>query len=147
MAFLEIEDFDGTIELLAFGDSYEKYRHLLALDAMVLVKGAILKDDERQPKIRVEKVMALSETRDLLTRSVHVRLRTQGLEEEFIREVYDECRQCSGNCSLVIHLVTQEQNEFRLRPRQLKLAAQREVVDRLRMKLGRDNVWLGRTAA
>ncbi len=147
MAFLGIEDFEGSIELLAFGDAYEKYRHLLAVDAMVLVKGTIMTEDERQPKIRVEKVMALSETRPKLARSVHIRMRTRGLEEEFLKEVFGECRKAEGPCTLVIHLVTQEENEFRVRSKKLRVGFARDVLEKLRERLGRTNVWLSRNAA
>jgi DNA polymerase-3 subunit alpha len=147
MAFLAMEDFDGTIELLAFGDAYEKYRHLLAVDAMVLVKGVIMKEDERGPKIRVEKVLALSETRGLLARSVHIRMKTQGLEDELVKEVYEECRKVEGSCGLVLHLITKEQNEFRVRSKKIRLSPDREIIEKLRTRLGRDNVWISRHAA
>jgi len=144
MAFLALEDFDGTIELLAFGDAYEQYRHLLAVDAMVLVRGNVMKEDERTPKLRVEKVMPLSETRGKLTRSIHMRLRTQGLEEDFLRDVADECRKAPGMCTIVIHLVTKGQNEFKIRARSVRCAPEREIIEKLRQRVGRDNVWLSR---
>ena len=39
MAFLEMEEFDGSIELLVFGDAYEKFKHLLAVDSIYLFMG------------------------------------------------------------------------------------------------------------
>ncbi|MBD3390767.1 MAG: DNA polymerase III subunit alpha [Chitinivibrionales bacterium] len=147
MAFMEIEDFDGTIELIAFGDAYEQYRHLLAVDTMVLVKGTVMQEDERQAKIRVEKVMPLSDTREKLTAAVHIRMRTQGLEEELIREIVEQCRSASGSSKLIIHLVTREENEFRVRSKAVTVAPHKDMVERLREKLGRDNVWLSRGAA
>ena len=64
MAFLEIEDFDGSMELLAFGDAFEKFKHLLALDAMILVRGQVsVREGDKKPKLKVDNVIALSETR------------------------------------------------------------------------------------
>ena len=37
MAFLDIEDFDGTVELLVFGDAYEKFRGTLQRNKDALV--------------------------------------------------------------------------------------------------------------
>jgi DNA polymerase-3 subunit alpha len=147
MAFLELDDFEGSIELIAFGDAYEKFRHLLAVDAMVLVRGAIMKEEEKKSKLRVEKVIALSESREKLARSVHIRLRTQGLEEDFIKEIRRHCSQTQGSCSLIIHLVTQERNEYKIRAKDLMVSPNKEVIEQIRLKVGRENVWLGRTAA
>ncbi len=147
MAFMELEEFDGSIELIAFGDAFEKFRHLLAVDSMLLVRGVIMKEDERKPKMRVENVMALSEAREKLTRSVHIRMRTRGLEEEFIKEIYSRCAADSGECRLIIHLLTQEQNEFKIRSRKVSVAPRKEVLELLREKLGKENVWLSKTAA
>jgi DNA polymerase-3 subunit alpha len=147
MAFLELEDFEGSIELIAFGDAYEKFRHLLAVDAMVLVRGNIMKEEEKKAKLRVEKVLALSESRDKLARSVHIRFLTQGLEEDFIKEVRRQCSEAQGNCQLVIHLITQERNEFKIRAKEVAMNAGKEILEKLRLKLGRENVWLGKSAA
>jgi DNA polymerase-3 subunit alpha len=146
MAFLVLEDFHGSIELLAFGDAFEKYRHLLALDSMVLVKGNCMKEDEKGPKIRVEKVMALSDSRSQLARSVHLRMRTNGLEEDFVKEVLQQCEEVKGQCALILHMVTKDQNEFKVRSKKVHISPDREVVEKLREKVGRDNVWISRSS-
>jgi DNA polymerase III alpha subunit len=70
------------IELLVFGDAYEKFRHLLAADSMVLVHGQISKrDGEEKPKLKIDNCIALSEARDKLVRSVHIKLNTQDLKK------------------------------------------------------------------
>jgi DNA polymerase-3 subunit alpha len=148
MAFLEIEDFDGSMELLAFGEAYEKFRHLLAPDAMILVRGSVsMREGDKKPKLRVDNVIALSETREKLTKSVHVRLKTQGLEDSFVKELYDECGKAAGDCSLVIHLRTQEENEYRIKARNVTVSAAKETIELLRNRLGKENVWLSKIAA
>jgi DNA polymerase-3 subunit alpha len=148
MAFLEIEDFDGSMELLAFGDAFEKFKHLLALDAMILVRGVVsVREGDKKPKLKVDNVIALSETREKLTRSIHVRLKTQGLEESFVKELFDECAKTQGECSLVLHLITQEANEYRLKARSVTLNAAKETVDTLRKRVGKENVWISKIAA
>ncbi|MFP4417226.1 MAG: DNA polymerase III subunit alpha [Chitinispirillaceae bacterium] len=147
MAFMELEDLSGSIELIAFGDAYETYRHLLATDSMVLVRGTVMREESRPPKLRVEKVMALAETRENLTRSVHIKMRTPGLEEEFIKEVFSHCTQHKGECRLIIHMHTQEANEYRIKAKNIMLNPAKEVIDALRKQLGKENVWLSKTAA
>ncbi len=148
MAFIEIEDFDGKIELLAFGDAFEKFKHLLAVDAMLLVRGQVLpREGDGKPKLRVENVIALSETREKLARSVHIRLKTQGLEDLFVRDVYEECAKTAGDCSLIIHMQTLEDNEYRIKSRKITVDPGKEAIERLRSRLGKENVWVSKTAA
>jgi DNA polymerase III subunit alpha len=148
MAFIEIEDFDGKIELLAFGDAFEKFKHLLAVDAMLLVRGQVLpKEGDGKPKLRVENVIALSETREKLARSVHIRLKTQGLEDQFVREIYEECVKVAGDCCLVIHLQTLEENEYRIKSQKVSVNPGKEAIEALRNRLGKENVWLSKSAA
>jgi DNA polymerase-3 subunit alpha len=148
MAFLEFEDFDGMVELLVFGDVYEKFRSLLTEDAMVLVHGAVSKrEGDEKPKIRVAACMALSEARGKLTRSVHLRLHTAGLEPEFLSNLRHLCDTRVGECALIIHLVTAEGNEYRVRSGNCRIAPSFEAVRELRALLGKENVWIGKTSA
>lgn len=148
MAFLELEEFDGNIELLIFGDAYEKFKHLLAVDAMVLVHGQISKrSGEEKPKLRVDNCISLSETREKLTKSVHVRLETQALDKEFILEFFNQCKNIKGECALILHLLTIDKNEYRIKAKNLKVAPDPEIIKQLRTKIGKENVWLAKTAA
>jgi DNA polymerase-3 subunit alpha len=148
MAFLTLEDFDGSIELIVFADAFAQYGNWCAVDSMVLVRGTLQKrEGEHLFKVCVDKIMALSEAREKLARSVHLRMRTQGLEEEFVREIREHCAQHSGACSLVIHLITQDGNEHCVCAGNLRIQPEQKVIDMLRSKLGQENVWLSQRAA
>jgi DNA polymerase-3 subunit alpha len=148
MAFIKIEDFDGAAELVVFAESYGQYSHLCALDSMILARGVLQKKDgDSMPKIIVEKMLPLSEAREKLTRSVHIKLRTQGLEEDFIREIYSLCAENKGSCRLIIHIVSQESNEYRISSGQIQINPGKEVIALLRSKLGSANVWLSQKEA
>jgi DNA polymerase-3 subunit alpha len=148
MAFLTLEDFDGPMELLVFGDAYEKFRAFLAEDAMVLVHGTISRrENEEKPKLKVDNCIALSDAREKLARSVHVRLTTAGLEKDFLQGIKEECSKGKGECRLIVHLVTSEGNEYRLRARNSNVSASPEVVKALRNHVGKDNVWISKQAA
>ncbi|MBN1757649.1 MAG: DNA polymerase III subunit alpha [Chitinispirillaceae bacterium] len=148
MAFLELEEFDGSIELLVFGDAYEKFKHLLAVDAMVLVHGVIGKrSNEEKGKLKVDNCMALSDARQMLTRSIHMRLHTKGLEVDFLQEIRNIIKEKPGECALVLHLVTGERNEYRVKAKQCRLAPDHDIIKELRGRVGKENVWLAKTAA
>jgi DNA polymerase-3 subunit alpha len=148
MAFLTLEDFEGSMELISFNDSFEKFRNLLAPDSMILVRGQVtMKEDEAKPKLKVENVMAFSDTREKLSRSVHIRLNTNGLEEPFMKEICKECSVNKGACALVIHLATLDQNEYRIKSRNCTVDPGPETIENLRKKLGKENVWISKTPA
>jgi DNA polymerase-3 subunit alpha len=148
MAFLELEDFEGAIELLAFGDTYEKFKHLLAADAMVLVHGNVsIREDEKKPKLKIDNVIALSESREKLTRSVHLRIKTGGLEESFVKDLREELSKSQGSCVLFIHMVTGENSEYLIKAKNVTVNPARESIDRIRDKIGKENVWLGKSAS
>jgi DNA polymerase-3 subunit alpha len=148
MAFLEIEEFSGSIELIVFGEAFEKFRHLLAPDAMVLVHGTIGKrDNEEKAKLKVDNCIALADARAALTRSVHIRLHSPGLEPEFLHDIKQLASAKQGECRLILHLVTGERNEYRIRARGCSVSPDPEVIKTLRAKIGKENVWLAKNAA
>jgi len=148
MAFLMIEDFEGSMELLVFGDAYEKFKHILAVDAMVLVHGQVsVREGERKPKLKVDNALALSESREKLAKSVHVRLKTRGLEECFVKELFETCAKNKGDCSLIIHVSSEENNEYKVRAGNMRIKPDKDAMDILRDKVGKENVWLSKSAA
>lgn len=148
MAFGELEDFDGSIELVVFSDVFAMFRTVMAPDVMVLVHGKIDKrDGDGKPKLIVDRVLPLSESREKLARSVHLRMRTQGLEQDFLKDISHQCASLAGECALIIHLVTQENNEFRIISKTCKVNPGPDTIALLRKQLGKENVWLGKTAA
>ncbi|MDG5814050.1 DNA polymerase III subunit alpha [Chitinispirillales bacterium ANBcel5] len=148
MAFLQLENLDGSIELLVFGDAYEKFHTLLGTDAMVLVHGQIShKNSDDKPKLRVENCIALDEAREKLTRSVHIKLSTDSLEKEKIEDICNVCNQTSGECSLIVHLLAASQNEYHIKAGKIKVAPSENLLNELKKKLGKENVWISKTAA
>lgn len=147
MAFLELEEFNGSIELLVFGDAYEKFHHLMAVDAMVLVHGQISRrEDEKKPKLRVDNCISLSEAREKLVKSVHLRLNTKVLDKNSVQGIHKICKDSAGECNLILHVLTDECNEYKIRAKNVKVKPDNSVIKALRSEVGKDNVWIAKTA-
>ncbi len=71
MAFVTLEDMDGSMELVVAPAEYQKFSGLLAEgnDAPLLVRGMLDRRSE-QPKIRVKEIRLLSEVREARAREV-----------------------------------------------------------------------------
>ncbi len=60
MGFFRLEDLDGSIEVILFPQTYERYNRLLKEDQLVLVTGRTSISGEDSPKIRAEKLKPLA---------------------------------------------------------------------------------------
>lgn len=60
MAFAQLEDLYGTIELIVFPRTFEQYSSLLTVDNLVLVEGRISQREDEETKIICEKIIALN---------------------------------------------------------------------------------------
>jgi hypothetical protein len=74
-------------------------------------------------------------------------MHTNGLEKEFLDEVYRWCGRNGGECALIVHLVTAEGNEYRVRARNVNVASSFDAVKELRAQVGKENVWIGKSTS
>ncbi|MFA9397515.1 MAG: DNA polymerase III subunit alpha [Clostridiaceae bacterium] len=60
MAFILLEDMYGTIEVIIFPKTYERFKDLLVEDGLVLINGRVSIKEEEQPKILCQSIVELS---------------------------------------------------------------------------------------
>ena len=61
MAFLNLEDLVGNVEVVVFPKDYEKYSGLLAEDAKIFVKGRISVEEEKDGKLICEQILSFED--------------------------------------------------------------------------------------
>ena len=61
MAFLQVEDLAGSVEVIVFPRDYEKNSAALVVDNKVFIKGRVSVDDERDGKLICEQITAFDE--------------------------------------------------------------------------------------
>ncbi|MDB5048919.1 MAG: polymerase alpha subunit [Fibrobacteres bacterium] len=142
-AFAELEDFVGKVEIVLWSDVFEEVRHLVELDSMVLIRGNLTFNEELAMfKLNAQKVLSLPEAREKLTRSVHVRLKTKGLQEPNVTLLHDVCSEYVGNCQLVLHLEHQGGDDLAMVSEKLRVTPEKTCTASLAGLVGADNVWL-----
>jgi DNA polymerase-3 subunit alpha len=73
MAFLTLEDLDGSCEVICFPDAYEEYREKLNTpDALLVVAGRCSAREGEEPKLVLEKAWSLEEACGALIRQLRV---------------------------------------------------------------------------
>ena len=103
MAFAQIEDYRGSIELIIFSDIYDARRELIANDKVVGILGKI--DTTRgDPKVKVDDIVEPGALPQRAPQAVHVRLRDEVGSEESLHLMREYLLDRRGSCSLYFHL-------------------------------------------
>ena len=103
MAFAQLEDFRGTVELVLFSDVYDRCRQLLSGEAVVAARGRI--DRSRgDPKLVVESLLPPEELKQKEARAVHVRFASDRVNEEQFLRLRDFIVGRPGDCGVYFHV-------------------------------------------
>jgi DNA polymerase-3 subunit alpha len=147
MAFVTFEDLSGFVETVIFPEVYMAAIDLLKNDEPLLVRGTVDAGEEPQDegegqgngkgggasrgsKLLVTEVLSLKEVRGRLTKRVHFRLTTPGLDENQLRSLRDIVGRYRGECEGIIHLVIPNRSETLVKlPDSLKIQACDELMD------------------
>jgi DNA polymerase III subunit alpha len=103
MAFAQLQDQRGSIELIIFSDIFEGRRALIANEGIVGITGKI--DTTRgDAKVKVDDIMAPGALPQRPAQAVHVRLRDEVGTEESLHEMREYLLDRRGACSLFLHV-------------------------------------------
>jgi DNA polymerase-3 subunit alpha len=142
-AFADLEDFTGKVDVAIWSDVFESVRHQVEVDSMVLIRGALSWDEERRVhKLTAAKVLNLAEAREKLAKSVHVRLRSSGLQPEQLERLKTVCEEHPGECRLVFHVETPHRDPLDIVSEALTISPEPDCFARLQEFAGPGNVWL-----
>ncbi|MFO7769472.1 MAG: DNA polymerase III subunit alpha [bacterium] len=141
IAFVSLEDFTGSAEVLTFSDAYKAHADLLAEDGMVLVRGRLSQREGEAPKVVADEYIPLPEVRGRLTRAVHLLL--VGEEgAELAAEARGVLDRYPGDVPVYIHLDYGESTTLRLRSGASRVDPEGPVLTELKEILGDENVWI-----
>ncbi|HLP40566.1 MAG TPA: OB-fold nucleic acid binding domain-containing protein, partial [Fibrobacteria bacterium] len=142
-AFADLQDFIGTVEVVFWSDVFEEVRHQVEIDSMVLIRGTLQRNENQGAfKLVASKVLPLAEAREKLTKSVHVRLRTAGLQEDDVSRIHGICNEYEGTCQFILHLECQGNRQETLLSEKLKISPESTFIMALSGLVGPENVWL-----
>jgi DNA polymerase-3 subunit alpha len=118
MAFVTVEDLDGTFEVTIFSKLFKTVAPLVVPDAAIVVVGKANvsegggKDGAKGVvKFLADEVIPIAEAKERLTRAVHVRILTPGLERETLEQIGNLVKKHRGAAALYVHLVTPQHSE------------------------------------
>ena len=142
MAFVTLEDFSGSGEVLVFSEPYALHRELVTVDGLILVHGHISKKDEDNKVIAYE-IISLTDARDRLARSVVVSMEHEQVGDENLASLRNVLETYPGKCDVVLEVATPDHgevgvragNHFQVRPTDELLKTLRASIDAKRIRL------------
>lgn len=102
MAMLTVEDTYGKCDAVIFPDNYEKYGSLLAVEAIVFIRGQVDRSRER-PNILVDEVIPIDRALPTLTGKVHL-FTPVGTTNETFEKVRVVLGRHKGDCPVCLHV-------------------------------------------
>ncbi len=134
MAFLQIEDLLGVVEVIVFPRDYEKNADKLTEDKKVFVKGRVSAEDEKDAKLICEKITTFEE----IPKKLGIKFPTKELYEEKEAELLASLHDSEGNDNVVIYI--EEPKAMKTLPPNQNVNADGALIDRLETLYGKENI-------
>jgi DNA polymerase-3 subunit alpha len=110
MAFLQLSDFNGSVEAVAFPKIWKECEEIIRADGIYGFKGRL---EARQDKISfiLESVVNPDSLEPQALREAHMVLVKDLCTQKALRDIMDTCITYRGNCSLLIHLLEESASQ------------------------------------
>jgi len=89
IATIIVDDRSARLELVAYSEVFEKFRHLLLAESIVVVEGGLSFDDfAGQNRVTIESVHTIEDARAKFSKSLFLELNQQNIDEEGIQALH-----------------------------------------------------------
>lgn len=141
MAYIRVEDLDGSAEIIVFPELYKSSTELLAEDRLVIVTGTINKNDSGY-KIKSSSIRDLLMAPENLYGQMEIRLHSLGLTGEDLKTLKEILREHGGTCPVFLRLVTSYKEYVVALDRNLRITPSDDLVMIIEGKFGKNTVIL-----
>lgn len=132
---INLEDFDGSIDVFIFSDQFEACAPILKIDAPIIIKGKIGGDEDRK-SLRAEHVLLFKEARTCY-KKIAISFNGSKYSEEELNRLKDIIVNNQGDCE-VWFKINGENTCRNFRSRSLKIDPKKEVLNDIKAILGPD---------
>ena len=141
MAFLTLDTLEGSLEITVFSDLYEQRAGMLVQDMIVMVPSRMgFRNGE--PSLVANEVFPIEQAEQHLTRAVHVRLNTVGLDEELLDRLAHIFGEKPGKCDVYLHCLTPDRADVTVHATSAcRVAPSTELRDAIESILGDESMW------
>lgn len=136
MAFVMLEDLFGTMEIIVFPSTLERYASLIDVENIVLVKGRISMKEEEHPKIICEEVSTLRKKK---VKKLYLRI-NNSLDDETMKSTISLLKFFSGRVPVILY--NEDEKKTKVLERDCWINLSDTVISELKERLGDENVKL-----
>lgn len=134
MAFLQVEDLVGTVEVVVFPRDYEKNSSKLLEDNKVFIKGRVSLEEDRDGKLICEKIIAFDE----VPKKLWVKFPDMESYEQSAQEFISLLQTSDGRDHVVVYI--EKEKAMKLLPPNCCVEADESFCSRLAAQYGANNV-------
>lgn len=134
MAFLQVEDLVGSVEVIVFPRDYERYGSVIMEDSKVFIKGRVSVEEEKDAKLICEQITTFEQ----IPKKLWIKFSTKEEYEACRKKLFDILRESEGKDHVVIYV----ENPKAMNPlsENWNVAAETALVERLEKVFGEDNI-------
>ncbi len=134
MAFLQLEDLAGSVEVIVFPQNYEKYSHLLVPDNKVFIRGRVAVDDEKDGKLICEEMTAFED----MPRTLWIKFSTMDAYETGRDPMFEMLKASDGKDRVTIYI--EQPRSMKKLPANMSVRADETLLRELGGLFGNENV-------
>ena len=134
MAFLQLEDLMGTVEVIVFPNDYERHQSELAEEAKLYIRGRVSASEDQQAKLIAEKILPF----DNIPKEVWLQYPDKNSFIENQAALYKVLSGHSGNDRVIIFCKAEK--AIKKLPVSWNIKADEAILEQLGGQLGKENV-------
>ncbi|MEZ5065591.1 MAG: DNA polymerase III subunit alpha [bacterium] len=143
MAFLEIEDFTGTVEAIVFSEPMQRYADCFLPEQMLLVGGTLSLRDEGTPKLLADRAIPLDQVAERIADRVFLDVMDPDVDESFVERLTAIGKRRLGSLRTVLRIGLRDGNLVRVEVPDIRLPPTKETIEELEELVGEGGVRLG----
>ena len=119
-----IEDFNDNYKILLFSEDYLRYKHFLNEGNFVFIKARVEpnRNQKTRLELRINNMILLGDALEKYTKSIHLMVELEKLNEDLISNLDQVVRRNPGDCSLSIKVTDKKEDmAISLHARKLKV--------------------------
>lgn len=134
MAFLQVEDLVGSVEVIVFPKDYERYGNMVMEDSKVFIKGRVSVEEDKDAKLVCEQITTFEQ----MPKKLWIKFPTREAYESRKDELFDILRESEGKDNVVIYVENPRAKNHL--PENWNVSAQTALIERLEAAFGEGNV-------
>ncbi|MDD5435005.1 MAG: OB-fold nucleic acid binding domain-containing protein, partial [Nitrospira sp.] len=139
MAYIRIEDMDGSVEVIVFPELYRSSSELLVAEKPVIVTG-ITNKNETGCKIKGSNIQDLLKAPERRTSKMDIRLLSTGLSTDDLNSLKGILINHIGKCPVFLHLISNNKEYILALDNNLSIKPSDELMNSIEGKFGKNSV-------